>query len=297
MTRIASRCLILACAVLLAACDDGKVGVELSADPAANNDNRSIVVRIEAITLKRDDDSEDRIELDDPVSVDLKLYDGRTFPLLDAESLDAGDYTGIRLEFRNPGSDDGQDNYVIDSSGQRQALIVPDNDVFTPLDLTVKKKGKTYALQMRMDLRLSYSETSSGDRQLAPVMRAVRDTEAASVSGSVKDALIDTSSCRDNRATGVGVAVYAFNHLAEGTDPQDYDGSEPRAIASTPITGSGSSWRYNLGVMPPGEYTLALTCNGDIEDPRVLQTDDIEFLDDTHDVELGEGDEEDKDFN
>ncbi|WP_428309918.1 DUF4382 domain-containing protein [Hydrocarboniphaga sp.] len=302
MTRIARRCLMLAVATTLAAllsgCDDGKVGVELSADPAATTANRQIGVSIEAITLQRDDGSEDRIKLDDPVTVDLLLYNGRTFTLLDAESLDAGDYTGIRLEYRNPQNDDGKDNYVIDGNGARQALIVDADDAFTPLDLTVKKKGKTYTLQLRIDLRLSYSENSNTDeRHLAPVMRAVRDTKAAKVSGSVKDSLISGSDCKDGRNTGVGVTVYAFNKLAEGTEPHDYDGSEPRAIATTPITGSSGNWRYNLPLLPPGDYTLALTCNGDIEDPTELQSDEIEFLSDTHDVELGEGDDDDKDFN
>lgn len=285
-------------AAMLSACDDGRVGVELSADPPATTTttNRSIVVSIEAISLQRDDGSEDRIELDDPVSVDLVQFNGRTFTLLDAESLDSGDYTGIRLDYRNAQNDDGKDNYVIDSGGTRRALIVDADDAFTPLDLTVKKKGKTYALQLRIDLRLSYSEKNTTDeRHLAPVMRAVRDTKAAKVSGSVKDSLISTSDCRDGRNTGVGVTVYAFNKL-DGTEPHDYDGSEPRAVATTPITGSSGNWRYNLPLLPPGDYTLALTCKGDIEDPTELQSDEIEFLDDTHDVDLDEGDDDDKDF-
>lgn len=296
MTRIASRSLILAFAALLAACTDGKVGVELSADPAATTGNREIDVTVEAISLQRDDGSEDRIELDEPTPVNLMRYDALSFTLLDAEALDAGDYTGIRLEFRNADSDDAKDNYVIDGNGNRRALIVNADNTFTPLNLTVKKKGKTYALQLRLDLRLSYSESSSGDRSLTPVLRAVRDTKAAKISGSVKDSLINNSSCKDDRATGVGVTVYAFNRL-NGTDPHDYDGSEPRAVATTPISGSGSSWRYNLSVMPAGDYTLALTCKGNEEDPRVLQTDDIKFLDDTHDVSLDDGGDEDQDFN
>lgn len=297
MMRLARYSLILGFAGLLAACDDGRVGVELSADPPAATDHREIDVTIEAITLQRDDGSEDRIDFEDPATINLMRYDNLTFPLLDAEALKAGDYTGIRLEYRNPDSSNGDDHYVVDANGARRAMKLNATNTFTPLQLTVKKKGKTYTVQMRLDLRLSYSE-NDGDRMLTPVLRAARDTKAARVSGSVKDSLINNNSCRDGRTTGVGVAIYAFNKLADGQQPHDYDGSEPLAVASTPVLSDGSSsWRYNIGVLPPGDYTLALTCKGGDEDPRISQSNDIEFLDDTHDISLGEGDEDDQDFN
>ena len=292
-----ARFALLLAATVLSACEDGRIGVELSADPAAATTNREIDVTIEAITLRRDDNSEDRIDFEDPAPVNLMHYDNLTFPLLDAEALDAGHYTGIRLEYRNPDSDSSDDNYVIDANGTRHAMTVNASNTFTPLDLKVKKKGKSYTLQVRLDLRLSYSESDSA-RTLTPVIRAARDTKAARVSGSIKDSLINNSSCRDGRTTGAGVAIYAFNKLTDGQDPHDYDGSEPLAIASTPVVSNGSgNWRYNIGVLPPGEYTLALTCNGGDEDPRISQTDDIDFLSDTHDVGLDEGDEQDEDFN
>ncbi|MDB5969610.1 MAG: hypothetical protein JWQ90_2060 [Hydrocarboniphaga sp.] len=295
MTRLARCSLILAFAGLLAACEDGRIGVELSADPPAAVTTQEVDVSLDGITLQRDDGSEDRIDFDNTVRVNLMRFDNVTFPLLDAEALDAGDYTGIRLEFHDSSSDDS-DNYVIDTSHGRRPLTINASNEFTPLNLTVKKKGKTYTVQVRLDLRLSLTADSSSP-SLTPVLRAARDTKAARVSGSVKDSLISTSSCRDGRSTGVGVAIYAFKKLGDSVAPDDYDGSEPDPVASTPVHSSGSSsWQYNIGVLPPGDYTLALTCDGDQENPSTSQ-DEIGFLNDTHDVSLDEGDEQDQDFN
>jgi len=295
MTRLARCGLIFAFAGLLAGCEDGRLGVELSADPPAAISTQEVVVSIDGITLRRDDGSEDHIEFDDTLRPNLMRFDNVGFPLLDAEALDAGDYTGIRVDYRDSDSDDS-DNYLIDANGDRRALKINAGTTFTPLDLKVKKKGKTYTLQLRIDLRLSLVASGS-TRSLTPVLRVVRDSKAASVSGSVKESLISSSDCRDGRSTGVGIAVYAFKKLDAGQQPDDYDGSAPDPVASTPVVSDGSGdWRYNIGVLNPGDYTLALTCQGEDENPSLSQ-DDLDFLDDTHDVSLDDGETDDQDFN
>jgi hypothetical protein len=287
--------LLLTLTAALSACEDGRIGVELSADPAAAAGTREVVVSIDGITLQRDDGSEDRIDFDDTLSPNLINFDNNTFPLLDSEALDSGDYTGIRLNFHDSDNSDS-DNYVTDANGGRRPLKINESDAFAPLDLNVKKKGKSYTLQLRLDLRLSLIASGS-ERSLTPVLRAVRDSKAARVSGSVKTSLINTNDCRDGRNTGVGVAIYAFKKLDSGQQPDDYDGSVPDPVATTPVVSDGSGgWKYNIGILSAGDYTLALTCQGDQENPSVSQ-DDIDFLADTHEVSLDEGDEQDEDFN
>lgn len=276
----------------LGGCEDGRVGIELSADRPAAAATQQVVVTIEGLTLQRDDGGEDRINLDEPLRVDLMRYDGQGFALLDGEALDAGDYTGIRLRFRDSDNSD-TDNYVIDANGgQRPLKINASETTFEPLNLKVKKSGKSYVIQLRLDLRLSLS-ASGNTRTLTPVLRAARDTKAATVSGTVKTSLVTASSCRDGRSNGVGVAVYAFR--GRDIEPDDRNGAEPDPIASSPVLQNGSgNWNYTLGVLAPGDYTLALTCDGDRED--ALSDDDLDFDNSTHNLSLDEGDDQDQDF-
>jgi hypothetical protein len=302
MTRFARcfarLCLLLALPVALAACDDGHIGVQLSADPPAAATTREVDLTIASVTLQRDDGTTDRIKLDSSVRVNLMNFDAAAYQLLDSESLDAGTYTGIRVDF-DDSSSDSNDNYVVDTSNNQHPVTVNANNLFAPLNLKVKKKGgKSYVIDVRMDLRLSLS-TGSSPYQLTPVIRAVRDTKAAKVSGTVKNSLISTSSCKGSGNTGAGVAIYAFSpQLADGDKPDDYDGAQPDPFATTPVRSNGSgNWTYSFLVMPPGDYTLALTCQGNLEDPAENQDDTIDFLSDTHGISLDSGESDSQDFN
>lgn len=274
---------------MLAACEDGRIDVSLSADRPATS-LQSVVVSIDGLVLRRADNSEDTINFDTPLVIDLLDYDTASFPLLDGEALDAGDYNGIRLRLRDTGSND---NFVVDASGLRRSLSLVGADAFEPLLFTVKDGGgKRYALDLRLDLRLSLA-ASGETRSLKPVLRATRSTRAASVSGSVSDSLVRGTRCQGSGVAGVGVAVYAFN--GSGVTPDDMDGSQPDPIASAPVlSDGGGSWSYRLRLLPPGDYTLALTCDGDIED--ALRNDAIEFLGAARNVSLDDAEDGDLDF-
>ncbi len=288
---------LLTFAMTLSACEDGRVDVALSADrPAVNA--QSVVVTVDGITLQRADNSEDRIDLKDPVRIDLLDYDTAAFSLLDNESLDAGDYTGISLRLRENDSGSNGNDYIIDNLGGQRPLDILGGDRVEPLVFKVKKNGgKSFTLELRMDLRLSLAANGQ-DRSLRPALRAVRTSKAASVSGSVSDSLVRSASCRGNRTAGVGVAVYAF--AGSDIEPDDDDGSVPDPIASAPVLPSGSNnWSYRIGTLPAGDYTFALTCDGDRED-AVVDNDDndnqIDFVGDARNINLDDGDDKDLDF-
>lgn len=293
--NLPSRCLlILSSVVALSACEDGRVSVELSADRPAVAATQQVVVQIAGVTLRRTDGSLDRYTFDDPLRVDLMRFDRNAFSLLGAEGLDEGEFNGIRIDFSDSDRSD-TDNLVVDANGAQRPLdIVADDADFAALTLKVNDNGRTYVVQTRLDLRLSLA--ANGDRrELRPVLRAARDSRAGQVSGSVRSSLISASSCRQNRNEGVGVAIYAFR--GRDVTPNDADGTEPAPLASAPVSRSGSSgdWSYTLPLLPSGDYTLALTCNGDIED--AARDDDLDFVGDTRSLTLDDGDEQDEDFN
>ena len=283
---------LLALGAVLSGCDDGRVDFTLSADAPAQNVQNLFVV-IEGVTLRRDDGSEESIKLDDAQRVDLMRYNGSDYTLISNEAFDEGSYDGIRIDFRDV-RNCNTGNCVVTSTNGQIPLAIEGTDTFAPLDFSVSNNGKSYVLQMRMDLRLSLSPTGTNSRQLRPVLRAARDSRVATVSGTVRNSIV--SGC--NRSNNSGIAIYAFS--GRDTDPDDYDGSDPDPIASAPVTGSSGNYRYTLNTLPPGEYTLALTCYGDREDPFADDSsgsDSLSFRNDTYNVNLDSGDSETQNFN
>ena len=294
MTQITNRllrfCSLLALGAVLSGCDDGRVDFTLSADAPAQS-LQNVFVVIDGVTLRRDDDSEERIRLDSPARVDLMRYNSSDYTLIGAEALDKGNYTGIRLDFRDvQGCTSG--HCVVSTSNGQTPVTIEGADTFAPLDFKVSNKGKSYVVQLRMDLRLSLSP-GTNSRPLRPVLRAARDTRAATVSGTVSNSIVNAC----NRSNNVGIAVYAF----KGRDiaPDDYDGTDPDPVASAPVTGSSGNWRYTLSTLPPDDYTLALTCYGDREDPSrddSSGSNSLTFRDGARNVSLDSGDSKTQNF-
>lgn len=281
----------------LSACEDGRLQVELAADKAADATLLNVYATLDGVTLQRDDGRQDRIRLDTPATVDLLRYDRFAYTLVSDAALDSGTYTSLRLDFADPEAS-GSRYEIVTAGGGRRALTLAGGDAFIPLDLKVKKQGKTYVVQARLDLRLSLSDVATSPL-FAPVIRATRDSRAATVSGTVRSALVTATSCRQNRASGVGVAVYAF--ADDIADPDDYDGSAPDPVATAAVSADGSGgWTYRIDTLAPGTYTLALTCDGDREDPLDDDSDDndpFEFVDGTRrTVTLDAGDDKTRDL-
>lgn len=89
------------------------------------------------------------------------------------------------------------------------------------------------------------------------------------VTGIVDARLIASMEC-----TG-GKAVYVF----EGHDvsPDDIDRNEPNPVKSAPVAYDSVSrkYRYTVAPLSEGNYTLAFTCQADMDSP--LEDDDIRF--------------------
>lgn len=293
MKPLARTLALLLLAAGLSACDDGRVSITVSADRPAES-LQQLRVTLSGATLQREDGSEDRLELDDDAQVDLMRFNGSSFALITDEAVKDERYTGIRLDFVDS-PDRDTDNYLIDNQGRQFPIEIVDADTFAPINLNVKNQGKLYTLQTRIDLRLSLS--GEGDNhQLKPQLRAVRDTKAARVTGDVSNSIVSSSSCRDGRAEGVGVTVYLF----EGHDAEadDFDGRDADPIATAAVTSSSSGWRYSIGTLQDGEYTVALTCQGDREDPTVDNDQDENEIDfrESHNVTLDDAEIEERDF-
>lgn len=248
--RAAAR--LLPAALLLGGCE-AQLTVDVTDGPV--DGAQQVVLDITHVALQTDDGDVVRFAID-PL-VDLLAYrKGETFRLLDGSTLDDGRYVGIALDF-------GTGSFVMRDDGTEVAVDPPVTRRFVPIDLVVDDVDDEQ-LVLDLDLRFSLVDAGSGSYDLAPVLRAVRRGTTGVVTGSVSAAIVESSGCTAGRPVTEGVAVYAFT--GSGVTPADYAG-QSNLIASAAVELDAGVYRYELHFLPPGDYTLALTCQADADNP------------------------------
>jgi hypothetical protein len=116
-------------------------------------------------------------------------------------------------------------------------------------------------------------------------VEAVRNT--GRIAGTVAPSLLDGSNelCSDtDPATGNAVYVYRDADQIPGdidaVEPaDDGDEADPMATAKVEQDGQSGDYKYVVGFLPPGEYTVAFTCQADLDrKPNPLGTTEDEQL-------------------
>lgn len=246
-----------------------QIDIDLTAGPV--EDAEQVVVQIEAVELRRSDNSIVRIETANGEDADLLQYrNGQTLPLVSGHEIGATTFTGVRLIYADSGAyvrpadaDDGDDF----------DLITPVEPPFATVDFTLKEDD-TVRLLIDLDLRFSLADRRDtlNRYQFQPYLRAAVPEQTGSISGRITDRLINSIDCRRGRPdVGAGVAVYVFS----GGEPRDFLANAIGPIASSPLLGSAGNYRYEVRLLTPGSYTVALTCDADRDDP--LSTDTLVF--------------------
>lgn len=210
--------------------------------------------------------------------IDLLAQQGTMREMLFAdEVVPAGEYAWMRLLIAEGESSiklpDGDHSLVIPSGAETGLKIN------TPFSI-VANASHDYTLDF--DLRKSIADPEGGDYLLRPTLRLVDTEAAASVSGTVEATLLAAEGCSNGED---GYAVYAFE--GHGVAPDDMDGIEPDPVTSAAVESTESGeYQYEVGYLPAGEYTLALTCNAHEDAP---DTDDALVFPTTLDVSVQTG--------
>lgn len=274
--RICMRLAVAWLGLLVAACDarfTADLGSSPPADPAISN----VRANLRGLEFREADGGTATLEFSSGEVIDLLgLRTGDPLRLFTDEQLSAGHYTGVRLLF-----DTNEDpNRVTTAVGGQFPLVLAEG-AYAAVDFQVQEEERSdEALTLILDLRqsLSFDETDA-DYTLTPRLRAVRTDEAAAIEGAV------TAACPAGTSLASGGAVYLYTGRDVQPDDLDGAGAEPFAtttVEPSPVTG----FSYALRFLPPGPYTLALTCNGD-ED--VVAVDDEVAFGVSENVELDEG--------
>lgn len=261
--------MMLSATLALGGCDlfdkDGKLDLQLTDAPYT--DAQAVVVTIRSIRLQPVDGDHEDFDLNPALRVDLlQLRNGAVRQLLSDEALPSGDYTSIRLTL--DGGDD--DNYVQGLNGGVYPLDVPDDELDLDSDFSIDDHGTT-KLTLDVDLRRSLRapDGDSDHYRLVPSLRLVDDDDVGAISGTIRGALI---------GSGCAAAVYVYQGKVT---PDDIGGSGAQPYSSADVIAAGDgSYRYTAAFLPEGDYSLALTCDADEDDPA--GNDAIDFGDAEH---------------
>ncbi len=200
----------------------------------------------------------------------LSLQGTESETLLDGVTLDAGNYSWIRLDVdANRGV---MDSIIVLDDGSVESLYVPSgsqtglklNSGFTIL------QGDQHNFVIDFDLRKSVNNPQGfPDYQLKPSLRLIDLSESGNIVGTVAASLLTADYCTPD---AYAVYVWEGGDLAETGE----EGSDFPPLASAKVSLTGSQWRYTVGFLPPGDYAVAFTCEAghDTEAPE----DNIHFV-------------------
>lgn len=245
---------------LLAGCE-GEVTTDLATELPADPNITQVVTDLRGVEFSTSSGSTETLDFRTSEQVDLMDYadDNGVFRLFTSEQVSEGNYTGVRLLFD---ADRADDAFVSTNDGRQFPLNLADGD-YAPLSFNVEDdESSSESFTLLLDLRKSLSfDDDSNEYTLTPQLRAVETSEMSRIEGNVSVA------CQAGGSLERG-AVYLF----QGRDvtPDDIDGAGVEPFATAPIftsTIGGAGFFYALRYLPAGDYTLAVTCLGNDEEP------------------------------
>lgn len=265
--------------ILLAACSSGggsggdsaKIGsgtLSLNITDAPIDNMRSVFVAFDAVKIKGPD-GWTTIELDGVKQLDLLSLTGAvSAPLLEDQMLPVGTYTELRLELLQDGTTDTETSTYLETlDGQFHALRVPSGSssgLKIKTDINVILNGHI-GFTIDFDLAKSLKQNGTGGYRLEPVLRIVNNFDYGHFQGSFMPSELDHVNC--DREESVA-KVYLFE---QGTNPVEMSAESPViTTAALVLNEETGDYDYEFGYVAVGDYTLALTCDGDRDDPDAV---------------------------
>ncbi len=264
------RLVLAALALLLAGCESS-FNVDFVATPLSTEDS-TVTLRLEGVELRKTSSGTSKLTRNS--TGEYRFENGAVATpadLLSNSDIDGDEYAGLSLLLADdPGTvtRSGQPDETIEAgtASGAEALVAfsVDDDSDDTTSLVVALDGV---------LSLSENEDEAGFT-LDPVIRAMEKDDASSVSGTIPASRFGDAACR----TGTAL-VYVFKGLDVTPDERDGVGVEPLATAPILRSGAGAPGTYVIDYLPPGNYTLAFTCEGQFENGRLPSEDeDIDFF-------------------
>lgn len=270
--KLRNYLLFSAVALGLTACgsDDPSGGtLSLSLTDAPIDGASAVVVQFTGVELQGPSGRQS-IDFDAPKTIDLLALQGSKSEILMTETdLEAGNYQWIRLKVN--AVRDTIDSYIEFDNGMDQFSMYVPSGAQTGLQLNrpfVIAAGSRTDFTIDFDLRKSVHlpGNANADYVLRPSLRIVDNLEVGTVTGTVAAETLTNNAClQDN------TAVYLFDGNDTAADDIDGDGVEPVTSANVDV----ATGAYEIGFVQAGlDYTIALTCTANLDDPEVDNAND-----------------------
>lgn len=244
-------------------------------------------VQFNGLSIKPVDANAIDFNFTEPMEVNLlNLYGNRSEILISNEAVPSGEYEWIRLNVAAV-HDGVMDSYVRLNDGALHELEVPSgsNSGLRINNVGNLQSNNQVSLTIDFDLSKSMVE-ASGSYYLKPVLRLVDNSLAGSISGVIDESLLINNCSDANPLTGNAVYVFAGDNIV----PDDIDGNypEPVTIGNVQYNISTGRYEYEIGFLPEDKYTIAFTCQADLDDPETDNALDFSEVIGNVDVEMGD---------
>lgn len=271
----------------------GTINVGITDAPVDEVDQ--VNLRLTAVEFRLRDAGDDdfrRVDLTDDMgnAMEFNLLDyqnGEVFPLFSGEEVLAGNYEDVRLILEAPAQTprecEGQDplngSHVRELTGGLVPIFVP-SGANTGIKLSEPfevPEGTLVDVVIDFDLRRSLRVPTAFDGTcyfLRPSYRVEVTATTGTLEGTVDAALLgadDEMMCSDNDPmTGNAVYVYeGLDRIPGDEDAVEDDSADPYATAQVSFdpdfnAGEGRG-EFTVPFLPAGDYTVAFTCNADLE--------------------------------
>ena len=204
-----------------------------------------------------------------PRQVDLLALQGLQFETLLSEiEVEAGNYQEMRLVV----DDTNMNSFVETDNGSVYPLKIPSG---SSSGLKIKSafsfaedSGHAYTLDFDLNKSVVIAG-ASGKYELKPVLRLVENSQVGHIRGTVDSALLTSADCSD-----ADIDTFNAVYIYQGFDITPADIFTQPNAANQPITttliqldNQSGDYMFEAAYLPAGEYTLAFTCNANLDNP------------------------------
>ncbi len=290
-TLVGAALLVAACGGGGSAQQDATGFINIALTDAAVDNVSEVWVEFSSLTLKPQGGDDLVFDFDPPKTFNLlELQDGMTAALLPDTRVPVGPYTWMRIGV-NAEFDNVMDSYALLNDGTSVELSVPSGSqsgLKLQNGFTITQDQSTN-LVVDWDLRKALTDPlGQPGYHLRPALRVTDMAVYGTLEGAVAEALTMGDECGDDAS--VGNAVYVYD--GDVTEPPDIRGTETDPVVTATV---GDDLMYMVAYLSEGEYTVAFTCQADLDDPET--EDEIVFAVVTTMVMITDGATTTVDFN
>lgn len=255
---------LMAAGLLLAGCES-TLSVEV-----ARGDSLTLTAfspQITGVVLRQQGGGTVRLSSDALRDLDLQTLDSDSPTILfDSRDIPVARYTGIALTFADNGGT------VTTTFDNTELTVVPVSGAFGDIDLQIDE-DESPTLRITLEPHLSVTDqrtTTTTQARFLPLVRAGVPGDLRQVTGTVNAGLVQGANCRNAAAPAEGAAIYAY--AVQDLSAADYlEGAQINPVAVGAIIHDAPDYRYRLGNLPAGDYTLALFCAADTDAPATAE--------------------------